>query len=151
LIKIKELPKAPLFNILIKRGERLMAKLIPDKAEVSVEYPDKLYIGSFGHTARFDAHLDKTGIALTLHHTGTIDERKSVHMHFHYKLFAEILRDLARTVTAMPSDNGDDREALRDAAWSFYVALKAKAIRNGEDTISQMTTEEQVLLSHLME
>ena len=47
-----------------------MTKPIPDKAEVAVEYPDKLYIGTFGRSARFDAHLDETGISLTLERTG---------------------------------------------------------------------------------
>jgi hypothetical protein len=44
----------------------VMTKPITDKAEVAVEYPDKLYIGTFAHTARFDAHIDRTGISLTL-------------------------------------------------------------------------------------
>ena len=69
-----------------------MAKPIPDKAEVAVEYPDKLYIGTFEQSARFDAHLDETGISLSLHRTGADDVRKSVRMHFHYGLFADILR-----------------------------------------------------------
>jgi hypothetical protein len=77
-----------------------MTKPIPDKAEVAVEYPDKLYIGTFEQTARFDAHLDQAGISLSLYRTGAADVRKSVHMHFHYALFAEILRDLAKTVAA---------------------------------------------------
>ena len=34
-----------------------MTKPIPDKAEVALEYPDKLYIGTFERTARFDATL----------------------------------------------------------------------------------------------
>ena len=45
-----------------------MSKPIPDKAEVAIEYPDKLYIGTFERTARFDAHLDEVGISLSLHH-----------------------------------------------------------------------------------
>jgi hypothetical protein len=65
-----------------------MTKPIPDKAEVALEYPDKLYIGTFERTARFDAHLDETGISLSLHRTGAADVRKTVHMHFHYALFA---------------------------------------------------------------
>jgi len=44
-----------------------MTKPIPDKAEVALEYPDKLYIGTFEQSARFDAHLDETGISLSLH------------------------------------------------------------------------------------
>jgi hypothetical protein len=54
-----------------------MTKPIPDKAEVAVEYPDKLYIGTFEQTARFDAHLDQAGISLSLYRTGTADVRKS--------------------------------------------------------------------------
>ena len=73
-----------------------MTKPILDKAEVAVEYPDKLYIGTFARTARFDAHLDETGISLTLDRPGPDEERKSVRMHFHFALFAEILSDLAK-------------------------------------------------------
>ena len=73
-----------------------MTKPIPDKAEVALEYPDKLYIGTFERTARFDAHLDETGISLSLHRLGAADTRKSVRMHFHYALFAEILNDLRK-------------------------------------------------------
>jgi len=50
-----------------------MTKPIPDKAEVALEYPDKLYIGTFERTSRFDAHLDETGISLSLHRTGAAD------------------------------------------------------------------------------
>jgi len=101
-----------------------MTRPIPDKAEVALEYPDKLYIGTFEQAARFDAHLDEAGISLSLHRTGTSDVRKSVHLHFHYAFFAEILRDLARTVAAMPPADVAHREALRDAAKALYQALK---------------------------
>jgi hypothetical protein len=75
-----------------------MTKPIPDKAEVALEYPDGLCIGTFEQSARFDAHLDENGISLSLHRTGADDVRKSIRMHFHYGLFADILRDLAKTV-----------------------------------------------------
>ncbi len=104
-----------------------MTKPIPDKAEVAVEYPDKLYIGTFAHTARFDAHLDENGISLTLDRPGADEERKSVRMHFHFALFAEILSDLARTVAAVPPDDVAHREALRDAAKALYLALEPEA------------------------
>ena len=47
-----------------------MTKPIPDKAEVALDYPDKLYIGTFERSSRFDAHLDETGISLSLERTG---------------------------------------------------------------------------------
>src|SRR5271166_6183888 len=98
-----------------------MTKPIPDKAEVAVEYPDKLYIGTFEQTSRFGAHLDDAGIALSLHRVGSADVRKSVRMHFHYALFAEILQDLAKTVSAMPPADEAHRDALRDAAKALYL------------------------------
>ena len=82
-----------------------MAQPIPDKAEVALEYPDKLYIGTFERTARFDAHLDKTGISLTLERMGDIEARRSIRMHLHYGLFAEILREFAKTVSMMPEED----------------------------------------------
>ena len=35
-----------------------MSKPIADKAEITLEYPDKLYIGTFGSSSRFEAHID---------------------------------------------------------------------------------------------
>jgi hypothetical protein len=100
-----------------------MSKPIPDKAEVALEYPDKLYIGTFEHSAKFEAHPDETGISLSLFRTGAEQERKSVHMHFHYGLFAEILSDLAKIVTSQPVTDPAHREVLRDAAKVLYLAL----------------------------
>jgi hypothetical protein len=126
-----------------------MTKPIPDKAEVALEYPDKLYIGTLEHTARFDAHLDKTGISLSLHRTGAADVCKTVRMHFHYALFAEILRDLAKTVSSVPPADAAHRDALREAAKALYLALDSRS--NDKADIARMTPEEEVLLLHVME
>jgi hypothetical protein len=126
-----------------------MTKPIPDKAEVTLEYPDKLYIGTFERTARFDAHLDQAGISLSLYRTGEAESRKSVRMHFHYALFAEILHDLARTVSAVPPADAAHRDALREGAKALYRALDPR--RNDKDDLSQMTPEDEVLLLHVME
>jgi hypothetical protein len=128
-----------------------MTKPVPDKAEVAVEYPDKLYIGTFERTSRFDAHLDEHGISLSLHRGGGADTRKSVRMHFHYALFAEILRDLAKTVTSLPPADFAHREALRDAAEALYLALKSGAGAADDDGTSDLTPEEEVRLLHIME
>jgi hypothetical protein len=102
----------------------VMTKPITDKAEVAVEYPDKLYIGTFAHTARFDAHIDRTGISLALELPGPVEQRKSVRMHFHHALFADILRDLAKTAAALPPDDLTHRDSLRDSAKALYLALE---------------------------
>jgi hypothetical protein len=103
-----------------------MTKPISDRAEIALEYPDKLYIGTFARTARFDARLDESGIALTLELPGPDYQRKSVHMHFHYALFADILRDLAKTTAALPPQDMMHREALRDSAKALYLTLKER-------------------------
>ena len=77
-----------------------MTKPIPDKAEIALEYPDKLYVGTFERSSRFEAHLDSSGIALILERPGADDVHKSIHMHIHFGLFADILRELAATVAA---------------------------------------------------
>jgi hypothetical protein len=143
-----------------------MTKPIPDKAEVALEYPDKLYIGTFERTARFDAHLDAVGISLSLHRTGAADVRKTIRMHFHYALFAEILRDLAKTVSALPPADVAHRDTLHDGAMALCRALEGGAAaaptqsgkpqpragaRDGETDLANMTPEEEVLLLHVME
>jgi hypothetical protein len=129
-----------------------MTKPIPDKAEVALEYPDKLYIGTFAQTDRFDAHFDKAGISLSLYRVGGSDTRKSVRMHFHYELFAEILRDLARTAGSAPLTDVAHRDALLDGAKALSSALKAATGEEKEkDDITQLTPEEEVRLLHLME
>ena len=103
-----------------------MAKPIPDKAEVALEYPDKLYIGTFERSARFDAHADQTGISLTLERTGDPETRKSVHMHLNHDLFAQVLRDLAASIKALPADDAQHREALAEAASLLHQACSAR-------------------------
>jgi hypothetical protein len=111
---------------IIPTGVRSMTKPLPDKAEIALEYPDKVFMGTFERSSRFDAHLDKTGISLTLERTGDIDTRKSVHMHLNYDLFAEILRDVAGSVAALPADDLAHREALAKAAGALHAALAGK-------------------------
>jgi hypothetical protein len=122
-----------------------MTKPMPDKAEVALEYPDKFYIGTFERSSRFDAHLDQNGISLSLYRSGDAKLRKSIRMHFHYALFAEILQELARTVTALPPTDLQHRDALRESAKALYRALDS-----GADP-AEMTPDEEVLLLHVME
>jgi hypothetical protein len=103
-----------------------MTRPIPDKAEVALEYPDKFYVGTFDRTSRFDAHLDATGLSLTLERPGEEAVRKSIHMHLNYDLFAQILQDLADTVAAMNADDLTHRTGLKKAAQALARALAAK-------------------------
>ena len=100
-----------------------MTKPIPDKAEIALEYPDKLYVGTFERSSRFEAHLDRAGFALILEHPGTEDVRKSIHMHINFGLFADILRELASTVGRIPKDDILHHDQLTQAVTELRKAL----------------------------
>jgi hypothetical protein len=46
-------------------------------------------------------------------------------MHFHHALFADILRDLAKTAAALPPEDLRHRDALRDAAKALHLAFES--------------------------
>ena len=100
-----------------------MTKPIPDRAEIALEYPDKLYVGTFERSSRFEAHLDPTGISLILERPGAEDVRKSIHMHLNFGLFADILREVASTVGRIPKDDVLHHEPLLQAVTELQKAL----------------------------
>jgi hypothetical protein len=100
-----------------------MTKPITDKAEVALEYPDKLYVGTFERSSRFEAHLDPTGVALILEHPGAGDVHKSIHMHINFGLFADVLRELALSVGRVPKDDVMHRDQLIKAVAELHLAL----------------------------
>jgi len=67
-----------------------MSRPVPDKAEVALEYPDKFYVGTFERSSRFEAHLEPTGLSLTLERPGPEEVRKSIHMHLNFGLLAAL-------------------------------------------------------------
>lgn len=100
-----------------------MTKPIPDKAEIALEYPDKLYIGTFERSSRFEAHLNSTGFGLILERVGTEDVRRSIHMHLNFGLFASILSELASTVGSIPKNDILHRDQLAQAVAELHRAL----------------------------
>jgi hypothetical protein len=122
---------------------------IPNRAEVASEHLEKPHVKAFEQATCFDTHLDEVGILLNLHHIGAVDLHTSARIHFHYALFAEILRDLATKVDRLPRADSTHREALRDAAEALYVALSADAHRSKDG--DNFTPDEEVLLLHVME
>ena len=100
-----------------------MTKPILDKAEVALEYPDKFYSGTFERSSRFEASFDARGISLILERPGLPDERKSVHIHLNYGLFADVLTRLAQTTSELPKD-GPGRENLARSVADLRQALE---------------------------
>jgi hypothetical protein len=99
-------------------------KVIPDKAEIDLEFPDKVYIGTFGRNARFDVHSDAVGVALRLERHD--DQKRKVDVHLHHGLLADILDEIARCVGEQPPIDDSHRQALLAAARRLVNALGAK-------------------------
>ena len=129
-------------------------KPIPDKAEIVLEYPDKFYSGTFERSSRYEAHFDEGGIALALSRGGSDSERRSVRLHLHYALFAEIIEELAKTVPAIPPAEAWHRDALASAAAALAAALQPSrpaAPDESDDDLADMSPEEEVALLHILE
>jgi hypothetical protein len=73
-----------------------MTTPITDKAEVSIDFPDKFYMGSFGRGSRFDLSADKEGVHLHLERSE--GEKRRVGFHVHYYLLADLLEAAATAV-----------------------------------------------------
>lgn len=97
-----------------------MSTPITDKAEVSIDFPDKFYMGSFGRGSRYDVTADKEGIHLHLDRTE--GERRHVGFHVHYYLLAELLAASADAVAAVEDLEPHLRERLREAARKWLEA-----------------------------
>jgi hypothetical protein len=97
---------------------------IADKAEVSVEFPDKAYIGSFGRNSQFDAYADADSVAIKLVRPG--DDRREAVLHLHYGLLAEILAELAQSLMAREPLDEPHRADLSAAAQRLSTALEPR-------------------------
>ena len=98
-----------------------MATPITDKAEVSIDFPDKFFMGSFGHGSRYDVTADKEGIHLHLDRTA--GEKRHVGFHVHYYLLAELLEATAKAVAEVDGLEPHLRARLKEAA-AKWQALK---------------------------
>jgi hypothetical protein len=96
--------------------DEAMTKPILDKAEVALEYPEKFYSGTFERSSRFEASFDARGLSLILERPGSPDERKSVHIHLNYGLLADVLTQLAQTISEIPEDGPNRDHLVRSVA-----------------------------------
>ncbi|MEZ5816700.1 MAG: hypothetical protein R3D44_06435 [Hyphomicrobiaceae bacterium] len=91
-----------------------MSTPITDKAEVSIDFPDKFYMGSFGRGSRYDVTADKEGIHLHLDRAA--GEKRHVGFHVHYYLLAELLAASADAVSRVEGLDPVHKERLSEAA-----------------------------------
>lgn len=94
---------------------------VQDKAEVSIDFPDKFYMGSFLRSSKFEARSENDGLLIKLVRPG--DQKRVVEMHLHHHLLADILSEWAKSVAQQPPMAEDHRETLLDALKQVEKAL----------------------------
>jgi hypothetical protein len=94
---------------------------IADKAEVSVDFPDKAYMGIFSRHSQFDTYANADDVAIKLVRPG--EDRREAVIHLHYGLLAEILAELARSLASRDPLDEQHRSELREAAQQLSASL----------------------------
>ncbi len=99
-----------------------MTKPVQDKAEVSIDFPDKFYLGSFARGSKVAARAEDDGLLIKLLSTG--EQKRVVEMHLHHHVLADILAEWAESLGAAPPMQTDHRKTLKDALARVEKALK---------------------------
>ena len=99
-----------------------MKKPITDRAEVSVDFPDKAYYGSFGQHSSYDVRADEHGLHIDLDRGA--GEKRHVGFHIHYFLLAGIIDAAGEALAKTKAMDEAQRSALQDAADKLAKAVK---------------------------
>jgi hypothetical protein len=100
-------------------------KSISDRAEVSVDFPDKAYMGAFGRESSFDVRVEPEEVLLRIVRPG--DERREIAVHLHYYLLADILRELGQGLAGQDFLDDAHTEALREGLAMLSRSLGSPA------------------------
>lgn len=99
-----------------------MTKTVLDKAEVSIDFPDKVYMGSFMSGSKVEARSEDDGLLIKLIKTG--EQKRVVEMHLHHYVLADILAEWAESLKGEPPMEADHRKTLKKALKRVEKALK---------------------------
>jgi hypothetical protein len=97
---------------------------IADKAEVSVDFPDKAYMGLFGRHSQFDAYANADDVAIKLVRPG--EDRREAVIICTMGLLAEILTELARSLASRDPLDEQHRMELSEAAKQLSASLEPR-------------------------
>lgn len=96
-------------------------KSITDRAEISIDFPDKAYMGAFGRESSFDVKVDADEVLIRIVRAG--EQRRQVAVHLHYFLLADILLEMSMGLAEHEPIESAHRDALRTAADALMKAL----------------------------
>jgi hypothetical protein len=98
----------------------MTSKPVSDRAEVSIDFPDKFYHGTFSRESRYDVSADSDGVHIHLTRGG--EQKRHVGFHLHYMLLADILNAAAESM-ASATMQPYERQHLLEAAEKLNQAL----------------------------
>lgn len=101
-------------------------KPVTDEAQVAIDFPDKVYMGSFSRTSAYEVKVEDGGLFLKL--TKKSAPKRSVEVHLHHFLLVDILRDWATALSTDDALTDKDRADLQEAFAALSTSLAA-----GED------------------
>jgi len=103
-------------------------KPVSDEAQIALDFPDKVYMGSFSRNSRYAVAVENGGLYLKL--AKTVEPKRSFDVHLHHYLLVDILRDWAKAIRDDETLTDHDRNDLREAVADVVAAL-------GDDPDSQ--------------
>jgi hypothetical protein len=98
---------------------------ISDRAEVSVDFPDKAYMGAFGRESTFEVKVEADEVLLRIVRAGS--ERREIAVYLHYYLLADILKELGQGLTEHAFLDEAHLSRLREGTEALVRALGGTA------------------------
>jgi hypothetical protein len=99
-----------------------MSKPIIDKGEISIDFPEKYYYGTFSRDSSYDVTADEAGLHIFLDRRG--DDPRHVGFHMHWYLLAGILDSAAEAMKSAEIPTITERESLAAAVAKLSAALE---------------------------
>ena len=96
-------------------------KSITDRAEVSIDFPGKAYMGAFGRESSFDVKVEADEVRLRIVREGA--ERREIAVYLHYYLLADILKELGRGLVHHEFLDEAHLQSLRSGAATLLQSL----------------------------
>jgi hypothetical protein len=92
---------------------------------VSIDFPDKAYMGAFGRESTFDVKVEADEVLLRIVRQGA--ERREIAVYLHYYLLADILKELGQGLTEHAFLDEAHLSRLREGAEALVRGLQGGA------------------------
>ena len=102
-------------------------KSITDKAEISLDFPEKTYMGSFGRESSYEVRVEPEDVLLRIIRGG--EQKRQIALHLHYHLLADILTEIGEGLAEHQSLDQVYLDALQRSAEALTKGLRKKAQR----------------------